>query len=179
MHEHAAQPGQLCAVEWTPAILLNVTLSLSTFYSQLAALFTSSSWSPLGSLSRDRGVTGVALSRVPSTALARACPSGPQCCCTDSARPPALCQGLASHSSLTKSRPHPAVHQPATRLTCSREMRYMGPQTHVNTMKRLQICSCCLQILSPSSARIKRTSKQPGFQLSCVTTPGMLEYSSD
>lgn len=35
------------------------------------------------------------------------------------------------------------------------------------------------QLLPPGSGRIRRTSKQPGFQLGCVTTSGMLEYSSD
>lgn len=56
--------------------------------------------------------------------------------------------------------------QPTTRLNCSREVRGVGPQTHVNKMEKLQIYSCCLRNLPPSSGRIRRTSKQPGFQLS-------------
>lgn len=59
----------------------------------------------------------------------------------------------------------------ATRQNCFREVNYMAPQTRVNKMKKFLIYSCCLRILPPSSGRIKRTSKQPGFQLSQCDHP--------
>lgn len=74
-------------------------------------------------------------------------------------------------SSLIKPQSHSAVHMLATWLNYFRETSYMSPQAHVNKMKKFQIYSCCLRILSPSSGRIKRTSKQPGFQLSQCDHP--------
>lgn len=77
----------------------------------------------------------------------------------------------SSHLTAPGEAPDAAVHRPATRLNQFRETTYTSPQTHVNKMKKFQTYSCCLQIPSPSSGRIKRTSKQPGSQLSRCDHP--------
>jgi hypothetical protein len=79
--------------------------------------------------------------------------------------PPAVSPVSCSSSQEQASQPSLKVQlslpTASTQLNCLRQTSSPGPQTHVNKMKKFQIYSCCLQILSPSSGRIKRTSKQP------------------
>ena len=105
---------------------------------------------------------------------------GPQSCCSPAEGPACgSLPGTGIQPRLLKDSSHPAVHQPATRLSGFGETDHTGPQKHVHKVKKPRIYSCCLQALPTGSGRIIRTSQQPGLQLGCVTTSGMLEYSSD
>lgn len=94
-----------------------------------------------------------------------------------------ICQVLVLTNTVsTTSSPPPSVSglwlnqstvlaQLSTQPSNFRKMNYTHPQTHVNKMKKFQIYSSCLQTHSPSSGRIKRTSKKPEFQLNQCDHP--------